>query len=209
MKKILLIFISPVLLLVLFLAVGEPRPANAAKGNANVATTDYKEVTSIPASAEAAPLPEAPVALKAEKSTTDKPAIKAAEGEIQELIDYALSLIGTPYEYAGISESGFDCSGFTSYVYDQSGVGVGRSSSLQAEDGYQVPKEEVRAGDLLIFTGTDKNDRTPGHVGIVISSPGDTISFVHSSSNGGVKISQVEGTGYDERFLQARRVMEQ
>ncbi|WP_244554606.1 C40 family peptidase [Pontibacter indicus] len=124
-----------------------------------------------------------------------------------ELITYAMSLMGTPYKYGGTTDSGFDCSGFTSHVFQEFGVPISRSSTTQSEDGIAVSRDEAQPGDLVIFTGTNPHVREPGHVGIVISEPGDTISFVHSSSNGGVKISQVEGTGYDVRFLGVRRVL--
>lgn len=151
-------------------------------------------------------------AIKAERTSSKK----ATEAEwinargttpTDDLIAYALTLMGTPYKYGGTSDSGFDCSGFTSHVYQEFDVLVTRSSTTQSEDGQSVSRDEARPGDLVIFTGTDPKVREPGHVGIVISEPGDTISFVHSSSNGGVKISQVEGTGYDVRFLDVRRVM--
>ena len=128
-------------------------------------------------------------------------------GKSKSIVDYALSLQGSPYKYAGITPAGFDCSGFITHVYDQFDVELPHSSAMQAEVGAEVDKSEAQPGDLVIFTGTDKSVREPGHVGIVISSPGDTVSFVHSSSNGGVKISQVEGSGYDLRFLEVRRVL--
>ncbi len=124
-----------------------------------------------------------------------------------EMIAYALTLLGTPYIYGGTTANGFDCSGFTTHVYDTVGVKIGRSSTLQALDGVQVSREDAREGDLLIFTGTNLAVREPGHAGIIISATEDTISFVHSSSVGGVKISKVEGTRYSDRLLQIRRVM--
>ena len=123
------------------------------------------------------------------------------------LINYALSLIGSPYVYAGTSPSGFDCSGFVTHVFGKYNVDLPHSSAMQADEGIHVPKQEARKGDLVIFTGTDPDLREPGHVGIVISAPGDTIEFVHASSNGGVKISKVEGTRYDLRYLEVRRVL--
>ncbi len=70
-----------------------------------------------------------------------------------------------------------------------------------------VSRQEAQPGDLVIFTGTNASVREPGHVGIVVSQPGSVISFVHASSNGGVKVSEVEGTRYDVRFLEIRRVL--
>lgn len=130
-----------------------------------------------------------------------------SQSEDPGLIPYALSLIGSPYVYAGISPDGFDCSGFVTHVFAKSGIDLPHSSKLQAQEGIAVSKHKASTGDLVIFTGTNPDVREPGHVGIVISSPGDTISFVHSSSNGGVKISKVQGTRYDVRFLEVRRVL--
>ncbi len=125
----------------------------------------------------------------------------------QEMIDYAMSLIGTPYIWAGETPTGFDCSGFITHVYNTYNVSLPHSSAMQSEEGVFVNKNEAAPGDLVIFTGTNPAKREPGHVGIVISEPGDTISFVHSSSNGGVKVSKVQGSGYDVRFLEVRRVL--
>ncbi len=193
-----LVVLSPVLILFFFLAVAEPRTTHSEWEGEHMAATTYTEET---------PETDAAKPNRKKTSVTNKKATNTSDKDKQELVNYALSLIGSPYVYAGMSENGFDCSGFTTYVFEQSGLEIGRSSSLQADEGHPVNLTEARPGDLLIFTGTDKTDRTPGHVGIVISSPGDTVSFVHSSSNGGVKISQVEGTAYEERFLDVRRVM--
>ncbi|MFD2515496.1 C40 family peptidase [Pontibacter locisalis] len=134
--------------------------------------------------------------------------VPAGEANKQEsIISYAMSFLGTPYIYAGMSPQGFDCSGFITYVYRNFDVELPHSSAMQAEEGKPIPKDEARTGDLVIFTGTNPDIREPGHVGIVISSPGDTIEFVHSSSNGGVKVSKVQGTRYDTRFLEIRRVL--
>ena len=127
------------------------------------------------------------------------------------IVAFALSLQGTNYCYAGTTpEGGFDCSGFLTYVYGTFGIDMPHSSGLQAEVGQAVPRAQARPGDLVIFTGTNSAIREPGHVGIVISQPGGVIKFVHSSSarrESGVKISQVDSTRYDDRFLGIRRVL--
>ncbi len=137
----------------------------------------------------------------------DAPEKDIKTGKSEEIVAYAMSLIGSPYIYAGISPDGFDCSGFITHVYGAYAVDVPHSSAMQAEEGMHVPQGKAQTGDLVIFTGTNAAIREPGHVGIVISSPGEPIEFVHASSNGGVKVSQVEGTGYDRRFLQVRRIL--
>ncbi|MCC9167480.1 C40 family peptidase [Pontibacter harenae] len=140
--------------------------------------------------------------------TSEEPASKAEPGNIRALIDYAFTFMGSPYVYAGISPEGFDCSGFTKYVFQKFGVSLPHSSGLQATTGVKVDRHKARLGDVVIFTGTNPSVRKPGHVGIVISSPGDTITFIHASSNGGVKVSKVEGTRYNTRFLEIRRVID-
>lgn len=123
------------------------------------------------------------------------------------LVAFALQRFGATYTYGGASEDGFDCSGFTTFVYGNFNVAIPHGSTLQSTMGTPVALDKAKKGDLLIFTGTNVNDRTPGHVGIVITNPPKSVQFVHSSSNGGVKVSSVEGTNYAKRLLDVRRVI--
>ncbi|KAA9345681.1 C40 family peptidase [Adhaeribacter soli] len=158
-----------------------------------------------------------PVRLQAVKpdtvSTVAESQEKLAEAKpkkhhlVEDLIAFGMKKIGTPYRFGGSSEKGFDCSGFVNYAFSKVGINVPRSSELLSKAGKPVLRTQVRRGDILIFTGTNSKKRTPGHVGIVISKNEGTISFVHASSNGGVKISEVEGTNYERRFLEVRRVL--
>jgi len=124
------------------------------------------------------------------------------------IVAYGLQLMGIPYLPAGVTRDGFDCSGFIYHIFNKYGVAVPHSSALLAQEGESIDLNQVNKGDLLIFTGTTVSNRTPGHVGVVITNPGQPIEFVHASSVGGVKISKVAGTGYEKRFLQARRVLQ-
>lgn len=127
------------------------------------------------------------------------------------VVRFALQQLGTSYCYAGTSpETGFDCSGFVQYVFQNFHVPVPHSTSLLMGVGKAVPREQARRGDIVVFTGTAALAATPGHAGIVVSGPGEPIRFVHSSSarrEPGVKISQVEGTDYERRFMGVRRVL--
>ncbi|GAA4007330.1 hypothetical protein GCM10022408_19090 [Hymenobacter fastidiosus] len=127
------------------------------------------------------------------------------------LIHFALQQLGSPYSYAGTTPTGgFDCSGFLLFVYGRFGIAVPHSTALLIDTGRPVPRAQARRGDMVVFTGTATTSTTPGHAGIVISEPGEPLRFIHSSSarrESGVKISQVEGTGYERRFMGIRRVL--
>ncbi|RDC65159.1 C40 family peptidase [Adhaeribacter pallidiroseus] len=123
------------------------------------------------------------------------------------LVQFAQQHQGLPYQEAGLKPTGFDCSGFVQYTFAHFGLEVPHSSALLAKEGEPVPLSAGRKADLVIFTGTTIADRTPGHVGIVVNNGVNGLEFIHASSNGGVKISKVDSTGYAQRFLQVRRVL--
>ncbi len=166
--------------------------------------------TTAPVSAETAPAAPAPVApAKLRQLPVLRPVAPIAKAD--SIVAFALRQLGTSYCYAGVTpEGGFDCSGFVLYVFARYGVATPHSTALLIEVGRPVARTEARPGDIVVFTGTAATSTTPGHAGIVISRPGEPIRFVHSSSarrESGVKISQVEGTGYERRFMQVRRVL--
>ncbi len=115
------------------------------------------------------------------------------------LVEYSKNFLGTPYVSGGSSPSGFDCSGFTYYVYKQYGVTLPRTSASQAGAGTAVSRSELIPGDLVFF------DTYGGisHVGIYV---GDD-SFIHSTVPGDVvKISSLSSSYYSPRFVTARRI---
>ena len=202
MKKIFALMLAPVVLLLVLLSAEDDQATSPTQETTTV------HFASLKTDKQVATKNRNKAAIPSRADDTERDWVRAGgDASADELITYAMSLMGTPYKYGGTSESGFDCSGFTSHVFQEFGVPVTRSSTTQSEDGIPVSRDEAQPGDLVIFTGTNPQVREPGHVGIVISEPGDTISFVHSSSNGGVKVSQIEGTGYDVRFLGVRRVL--
>lgn len=132
--------------------------------------------------------------------------------KVDSLVVFALSLEGIPYQYGGKSLKGFDCSGFTYYVYNKFGVTIPAGSSNQYLKGEPIEVSEIRKGDLLFFTGTQKGDRSVGHVAIAINEEmAEDVEFVHSSSGGGgrgVTVNSLEHAHYKARFLGARRVVD-
>lgn len=129
---------------------------------------------------------------------------------IDDMLQYARKFMGTRYVRGGKSPKGFDCSGFTSYVFGQFGVSLSPSSSTQYGQGTKVSKGEVQPGDLLFFTGRAANGRV-GHVAIAIDADpvSGEVTFIHASTSGGVKIDKTTAPYYAKRYLGARRVIGQ
>jgi cell wall-associated NlpC family hydrolase len=127
------------------------------------------------------------------------------------VVRFAMEQLGTPYVYAGATPAGgFDCSGFVMYVYGRFGIDVPHSTAMLINTGRPIPRSQAAPGDLVIFTGTAATSAEPGHAGIIISKPGEPIRFIHSSSarrESGVKISAVNDTDYERRFMGVRRVL--
>jgi cell wall-associated NlpC family hydrolase len=112
----------------------------------------------------------------------------------------ALSLRGAPYRNGGSDPSGFDCSGFTQYVFAQYGVALPREVREQYRVGTAVNADQLTAGDLLFFATTD-----PGASHVAIAIGGD--EFVHApSSTGVVRVERLGSTYWSQRFLGARRL---
>lgn len=115
------------------------------------------------------------------------------------IVDRALSFQGTKYVFGGTSTSGFDCSGFTKYIYAGSGISLPRTSFDQFKAGSAVSKDNLKPGDLVFFS-----TYAPGasHVGIYIGNG----KFVHAANpSSGVKVSGVSDSFYGPRYLGARR----
>ncbi len=99
-----------------------------------------------------------------------------------EVVKFAKTLTGIPYKYGSSDpQEGFDCSGFISYVYNHFNENVPRSSVEFTNLGREVAVSNAKAGDLILFTGTDSTIRTVGHMGIVVENA-DSLRFIHSTS---------------------------
>lgn len=153
----------------------------------------------------------AAIVLASQRRASPQPA--APGGPRDSIVRLALRQLGTPYVWAGTSpRTGFDCSGFITYVFSRFGVATPHATALLIDAGRPVPRAQAQPGDIVVFTGTAEGSTTPGHAGIVISALGETpLRFVHASSarrESGVKISQIENSGYERRFMQVRRVLD-
>ncbi len=127
-----------------------------------------------------------------------------ASGKGAEIVAYAKKYIGVRYSYGGASPSGFDCSGFTSYVYKQNGYPINRTASSQLSNGKKVTKAELQPGDLVFFKSPSRPSIPAGHVGIYV---GDG-KFIHSVKPGtSVQISALNSGYYSKNYTGARRIV--
>lgn len=129
----------------------------------------------------------------------------AASGKGQEVVDFARTLLGSPYVYGASGPNSFDCSGFVYYVFRHFDVTLNRGATGQLDNGTAIERSQLRPGDLVFFF--DGKVTTPvSHVGIYIGED----SFIHASTNGYevVVSSMAEGTVYDRNYVCARRIFE-
>jgi cell wall-associated NlpC family hydrolase len=129
----------------------------------------------------------------------DKPVshATAVAHEQAKVVKFARHLLGIPYSYGGVSpRSGFDCSGFTRFVYAHFGITLPHYSGAQFGMGRRVSRWGLRPGDLLFFDAL-------GHVGIYIGSG----RFIHAPHSGTrVSIDSIGGW-YAGRYDGARRFL--
>jgi len=112
---------------------------------------------------------------------------ESLEGKRKEMLNVAKSLVGTKYVWAGEDPKGFDCSGYTMYLYKQIGYKLPHNAQLQSKIGITVPLEEAKPGDLIFFgykTGTTYH---AVHAGVIYANNNGVIDLTHCVS-GGVNI---------------------
>lgn len=124
-----------------------------------------------------------------------------------ELVSFAKNYLGIRYRRGGKTPKGFDCSGFTSYVFRQFGMKLNASSSSQYTQGEAVEDMDLLPGDLVFFSGRAVSKTRVGHVGLVTDvNPDGTFKFIHSSNSQGVTVSKSTEPYYSRRYIGARRV---
>lgn len=133
------------------------------------------------------------------------PSAAGALGE--DIAATALSYLGTPYCYGGCSASGFDCSGFTMYIYSLFGYSLPHSATSQWNgSGTCIAREDLQSGDLVFFCDPSRSGgKACSHVGIYIGGG----EFVHASSGSSgrmVRISSLSEDYYSGYYVGAKRL---
>jgi peptidoglycan DL-endopeptidase CwlO len=113
-------------------------------------------------------------------------------------VAFARRWLGVPYRWGGSTPAGFDCSGFTSYIWRRFGVRLPHNAAAQFSVGTPIPRSRLRPGDLLFFSGL-------GHVGLYVGR-GRMIHSPHSGSR--VEIVPL-AERYGARLIGARRLVAQ
>ena len=117
-----------------------------------------------------------------------------------EVVAFAKQFVGYRYVMGGSSPAGFDCSGFTQYVFKHFGYSIARTPGAQAGNGVAVNKADLQPGDLICFANS--RGGSIGHAGLYIGGG----KFVHAAnSRRGVIISNVDGDGF--YYVCARRII--
>jgi cell wall-associated NlpC family hydrolase len=116
-----------------------------------------------------------------------------------EVVNTAKKYLNVPYKYGGTTPSGFDCSGYTMYVFKQHGITLPRTADVQCQSGRYIAKSSLQQGDLVFFA-TKKDIE---HCGIYV---GDN-SFIHASSSKGIRIDKLSDPYWSPKYYGARRVL--
>ena len=119
---------------------------------------------------------------------------------VRRLLQSSFQHIGVPYWFGGTTPRGFDCSGFTRYVFANIGVNLPRMADGQFAVGRPVSVERLQPGDLVFF---ETYEPGPSHVGIYTGNS----QFISATSSRGVVVADLFGHYWGERYIGARRVL--
>ena len=138
-----------------------------------------------------------------EETTSVATASSSSSGTGTEIAAFAKQYLGYSYVYGGTNpSSGFDCSGFTQYVYSSFGYSLGgRGASSQSQSGTAVSRDNLQPGDLLVFNNDPGG--AIGHVGIYI---GDGMMVHAANPRRGVATDTINSGYYNTYYYTARRI---
>ena len=119
-----------------------------------------------------------------------------------EIRSFSTQYVGVPYVAGGTTPRGFDCSGFTQYVFNNLDFNIHRTVAAQLQDGVIIAKEDLQCGDLIFFQNTTGYGHFASHVGIYIGNG----QMIHAGGRG-IAIVSLEEAYYTYHYMCARRVV--
>ena len=144
--------------------------------------------------------------IAADDSSCDTEPVSGADTcPIEDVVDAdivmeAQKYIGTRYKFGGTTPTGFDCSGFVRWVYQQFDISLPRTAREQARFGEEVSPEELYIGDIVVF----RSGRTGYHSGIYIGND----HFIHSPSSGkSIRKTSLKAGYFANRLITVRRLL--
>ena len=117
---------------------------------------------------------------------------------VDKLVKAANAMLGVKYVWGGQTASGFDCSGFIHYAYNEAGrTGARLSTDGYYDRSYEVDKPQI--GDLVFFSGTYRSGIS--HMGIYVGNN----EFIHAGTSTGVTITNLDNSYWSKHFDSFKR----
>ncbi len=125
-----------------------------------------------------------------------------------DIVRFSKKYLGTKYRYAGKDPKGFDCSGFSYFVYKNHDIALGASSRAQAGQGKKINDLEMaKPADLVFFNKNANGSGGINHVGIIVKNEKNELLVIHSTSRGVVIDDVLSSSYWKPRILAARNVV--
>ena len=142
------------------------------------------------------------VAGSGETQTLASHTAEAALSLKSDIRSFSMNYIGVPYRSGGTTPRGFDCSGFTQYVFNNLGFSIERTVAGQLQSGVIISKDDLQCGDLIFFQNTTGWGHFASHVGIYIGNG----QMIHAGS-GGIAFVSLEHAYFTYHYMCARRLV--
>ncbi|PIE86065.1 MAG: hypothetical protein CSA05_02675 [Bacteroidia bacterium] len=129
----------------------------------------------------------------------------------KKIVELARLYLGTPYEWGGATSEGFDCSGFTQYLYNAIGIQMPRTAQMQSNLGETIRLEDAITGDLIFFGKRKGKSYKTKHLAIVVCSENGRFKMIHSSKRGVVideNDSKTWQNYYKKHILFVKRIID-